>query len=87
MTLYLLSPLWTSKDFLQTGTVRPESSFYFKFRLAFRALDKDGSGSIDTTEFVFLMTHVGNNKQSDLQLAEGRQSQQRNEALIFDYVS
>ena len=28
-------------------------------RLAFRALDKDGSGSIETTEFVFLMTHVG----------------------------
>ena len=28
-------------------------------RLAFRALDKDGSGSIETSEFVFLMTHVG----------------------------
>ena len=32
----------------------------FFIRLAFRALDKDGSGSIETSEFVFLMTHVGN---------------------------
>ena len=28
-------------------------------RLAFRALDKDGSGSIETGEFKHLMTHIG----------------------------
>ena len=29
-------------------------------RLAFRALDKDGSGSICTAEFKHLMTNIGN---------------------------
>ena len=28
-------------------------------RLAFRTLDKDGSGTIDTGEFKHLMTHIG----------------------------
>ena len=28
-------------------------------RLAFRTLDKDGSGTIDTSEFKHLMTHIG----------------------------
>ena len=28
-------------------------------RLAFRTLDKDGSGSIATSEFKHLMTHIG----------------------------
>ena len=28
-------------------------------RLAFRTLDKDGSGSISTNEFKHLMTHIG----------------------------
>ena len=28
-------------------------------RLAFRTLDKDGSGSISTAEFKHLMTHIG----------------------------
>ena len=27
--------------------------------LAFRALDKDGSGTVETSEFKHLMTHVG----------------------------
>ena len=30
-------------------------------RLAFRALDKDGSGTIETSEFKHLMTHIGKN--------------------------
>ena len=29
-------------------------------KLAFRALDKDGSGTVDTREFKHLMTHIGN---------------------------
>ena len=28
-------------------------------KLAFRALDKDGSGQVSTTEFKHLMTHIG----------------------------
>ena len=28
-------------------------------RLAFRALDKDGSGTVSTKEFKHLMTHLG----------------------------
>ena len=28
-------------------------------RLAFRALDKDGSGTVSTKEFKHLMTHIG----------------------------
>ena len=28
-------------------------------RLAFRTLDKDGSGTIETSEFKHLMTHIG----------------------------
>ena len=28
-------------------------------RLAFRTLDKDGSGAIETSEFKHLMTHIG----------------------------
>ena len=28
-------------------------------RLAFRTLDKDGSGTIETNEFKHLMTHIG----------------------------
>ena len=31
-------------------------------KLAFRALDKDGSGQVSTTEFKHLMTHIGINK-------------------------
>ena len=30
-----------------------------KVTLAFRALDKDGSGTVETAEFKHLMTHVG----------------------------
>ena len=29
-------------------------------KLAFRTLDKDGSGNISTTEFKHLMTNIGN---------------------------
>ena len=32
----------------------------WKVRLAFRTLDKNGSGTIDAVEFKFLMTHIGN---------------------------
>ena len=31
-------------------------------RMAFRTLDKDGSGSIATSEFKHLMTHIGKDK-------------------------
>ena len=31
--------------------------------LAFRALDKDGSGTVETAEFKHLMTHVGESSQ------------------------
>ena len=34
-------------------------------RLAFRTLDKDGSGTIDTGEFKHLMTHIGDKLTED----------------------
>ena len=34
-------------------------------RLAFRTLDKDGSGTIDTQEFKHLMTHIGDKLTED----------------------
>ena len=37
-------------------------------RLAFRTLDKDGSGTIATDEFKHLMTHIGNDKKTFLSL-------------------
>ena len=36
-------------------------------KLAFRALDKDGSGTVDTREFKHLMTHIGNSADGGLQ--------------------
>ena len=34
-------------------------------RLAFRTLDKDGGGTIDTQEFKHLMTHIGDKLTED----------------------
>ena len=37
-------------------------------RLAFRTLDKDGSGTIETSEFKHLMTHIGKQIQIQIQI-------------------
>ena len=41
--------------------VDDQNDNYEQVRLAFRTLDKDGSGTIETSEFKHLMTHIGMN--------------------------
>ena len=40
-------------------TIRNRLDINGQVRLAFRTLDKDGSGTIETSEFKHLMTHIG----------------------------
>ena len=40
-------------------TIRNQLDINGQVRLAFRTLDKDGSGTIETSEFKHLMTHIG----------------------------
>ena len=47
------------KEAVKKSAARTINDKVNQVTLAFRALDKDGSGTVETSEFKHLMTHVG----------------------------